>query len=445
MKKAGFTLAELLIVLGITGVLATIILASVSNLMPDKTKIMYLKVHKELIEGIKDLTSNSAIFSSTIEINNKDYDISKYPLLNIDKPIQKNFDKTEFSNKKKICSLLAFSMNASTNNCKDDSKEYSDSAFNTNKSFTTANGIEWWIIPKVYHTEAQRASYQTDIYVDVDSSKKSPNCLYSTKCKQPDRFKFLLASDGSLIPADPMGIKYLDTQKSWIKRKYKVDGDVIASLDDSLLKSEFQEAYIPNTEPPVIESEPTTPTPDTPQQDDSDVRLACGDNFEYGNHWIKYTVYPVANRFFYRDQLYSPSAFNYSSTHAPVDISVKISQPISHDYTATIALWNDTGNDFVVRQTCTIKAGNSSCNGEPIDTTRNLNAMYNIDTIYTYDWQSNGSSEIDLRDYTYFYVSNYLDIKKGFTPWLEAAAHTAIKLQSNSNSKCVHFKRLPEY
>lgn len=47
MKK-GFTLAELLIVLGITGIVAAVLLPAINNIMPDKTKIMYLKAYDEL-------------------------------------------------------------------------------------------------------------------------------------------------------------------------------------------------------------------------------------------------------------------------------------------------------------------------------------------------------------------------------------------------------------
>ncbi len=57
MKKRGFTLAELLIVLGIAGVVAAVILPAINGLMPDKTKINYLKVYDELGKNIKAIVT----------------------------------------------------------------------------------------------------------------------------------------------------------------------------------------------------------------------------------------------------------------------------------------------------------------------------------------------------------------------------------------------------
>ena len=138
-------------------------------------------------------------------------------------------------------------MNAESTKCSDSSYNFEASSFNndfnTNKSFTTQNGMEWWIVPQVNTKGGGNAEYQTDIYVDVDSSDKSPNCIYdSESCKNPDRFKFLLAADGTVIPADPMGLMYIETRKSFLKNKnQKVSDTTIESnLTDKLKKFEYQ-------------------------------------------------------------------------------------------------------------------------------------------------------------------------------------------------------------
>ena len=58
-------------------------------------------------------------------------------------------------------------------------------------------------------------------------------------CKQPDRFKFLLAADGRLVPADPVGVHYINTRKNLLKKKFEAEGDVLASLDDDLLNNNY--------------------------------------------------------------------------------------------------------------------------------------------------------------------------------------------------------------
>ena len=234
MKKHGFTLAELLIVLGIAGVVAAVILPAINGLMPDKTKINYLKVYDELGKNIKALTSDSSIFPVLLKEGSTDIDVSRYPLVNNSQPLKAPFkDDTKYSGDNKLCNLLAHTFGADS--C-------STTSYPDKSSFTTSNGMEWWIsqTKREVDTAENKISYQTDIYVDVDSSKKSSNCMYGEDgCKNPDRFKFLLAADGRLVPADPVGVHYINTRKNLLKKKFEAEGDVLASLDDDLLNNNY--------------------------------------------------------------------------------------------------------------------------------------------------------------------------------------------------------------
>ena len=234
MRKRGFTLAELLIVLGIAGVVAAVILPAINGLMPDKTKINYLKVYDELGKNIKALTSDSSIFPVVLKEGSTDIDVSKYPLVNNSQPLKAPFkDDTKYSGDNKLCNLLAHTFGADSCN----TTSYPDKS-----SFTTSNGMEWWIsqTKREINTAENKISYQTDIYVDVDSSKKSSNCMYGEEnCKQPDRFKFLLAADGRLVPADPVGVHYINTRKNLLKKKFEAEGEVLAQLDDDLLNNDY--------------------------------------------------------------------------------------------------------------------------------------------------------------------------------------------------------------
>ena len=89
MKRLGFTLSELLIVLGITGVVAALILPALNGLMPDKTKMMYLKVYDELSEGIGELASDTSLFPVCIESGSETIGCNEHPLLNTSKPVNK--------------------------------------------------------------------------------------------------------------------------------------------------------------------------------------------------------------------------------------------------------------------------------------------------------------------------------------------------------------------
>ncbi len=239
MNRRGFTLAELLLVLGITGVVAAVILPAINGLMPDKTKINYLKVYDEVGKNLKALAADSSLYPIMLKNGSEDIDVSKIPLLNNSQPLKAPFkDNTKYSGDKKLCNLMAFSMGVEGSNI------CTNTSYPTSPSYTTSNGMQWWISEnkRDINTSEGKVSYQTDIYVDIDSSKNSPDCMYgeeSCNNKTPDRFKFLVSADGTLYPADPVGMHYLNTRKNLLKKKFKPEGDVLASLNENLLKQDY--------------------------------------------------------------------------------------------------------------------------------------------------------------------------------------------------------------
>ena len=116
---------------------------------------------------------------------------------------------------------------------------------------------------------------------------------------------------------------------------------------------------------------------------------------------------------------------------------MKLSKPISKDYFVYLRLSTMRNNKIITmldRVTCTVKAGETECMGDEIDTTKDLNALYNLDRIYTFETPS-----IPGNSYTYFYNNKYLNLNVGFNPSLEifAREHWA-ELENNSNPKCIH-------
>ena len=62
MKKDGFTLAELLIALGIIGVAAALITPSLVNIMPDRYKIRVLQYYAAICTANQELLDDSATY-----------------------------------------------------------------------------------------------------------------------------------------------------------------------------------------------------------------------------------------------------------------------------------------------------------------------------------------------------------------------------------------------
>lgn len=91
-----------------------------------------------------------------------------YSLKKLKAPLK---DDTKYSGDNKLCNLLVHTFGVGSCN----TTSYPD-----NSSFTTSNGMEWWIrqTKRDINTAENKIPYQSYEYVDVDSSKKSSNCMY---------------------------------------------------------------------------------------------------------------------------------------------------------------------------------------------------------------------------------------------------------------------------
>lgn len=335
MGKRGFTLSELLIVLAVTGIVAAIILPVIDGLMPDKTKINYLKAYDELGSNIKSLVTDTSLFPILLKEGTTDIDVSQYPLINNTQPLRAPFkDDTKYSGEKKLCNIIAYTFGADS--CRNTS--YPDKS-----SFTTSNGIEWWISQTKREIDPDNNTilYQTDIYVDVDSSKKSSNCMYGeSNCKNPDRFKFLLAADGRLVPADPVGIHYINTRKNLLKKKFEAEGEVLASLDNidfnELPSSGGNGTVLPNTTPDNSTGKNTADSeeqlPDEAQNCDTDFALCrCGSTYK-GRIINCYTISTHRSTYTYSPSFQERFKYRYNTNsliiHKIGDYTIEYHQPV---------------------------------------------------------------------------------------------------------------------
>ena len=62
MFKKGFTLAEVLVSLSIVGVVAAISAPALSNMMPDKDKLVVLKAYKSLKDATQELMNDPGYY-----------------------------------------------------------------------------------------------------------------------------------------------------------------------------------------------------------------------------------------------------------------------------------------------------------------------------------------------------------------------------------------------
>lgn len=75
MKKLGFTLSELLITLGIVGVTAALVAPAVTNMMPDKNKMMFIKNYNELATLTEKMLNDKKLYYTEYKIAENDMDL----------------------------------------------------------------------------------------------------------------------------------------------------------------------------------------------------------------------------------------------------------------------------------------------------------------------------------------------------------------------------------
>ena len=191
MKKLGFTLAEIIVALGIIGVVAAITSPIINNIIPDKDKVQVIKVHKLLTDINKEFLSDSSLYYK--EPRDPDEPVlhgfdQLGPALR-DKYLSPNPNFMWYQGQSKYLALLADYMKTESINITENSNI---------GSFVTVDGVEW-----VFDGFS--------FYIDLDDESDSMNCSYnSNSCPRPDRFNFIIDPETGVVSGnDPLTRAYL--------------------------------------------------------------------------------------------------------------------------------------------------------------------------------------------------------------------------------------------
>ncbi len=209
MKKTGFTLTELLIAIGVVGVLAAILLPIIFNIMPDQ-KIMMAK---------------RSFYAAQVVISDMINDQNCYP----DREIE-GYEGFDDYFKYKDCKLWQ-STSASPQTPSGGASSaftkfstiFSDALGRNTTTGKTSDGMIWDVISNTGST------YFADIVIDVNGIEK-PNCGQSSltgtvggvasQCaanNRYDRYTLHLKTNGQLV---------IDNSDTWAINAVKVDADI---------------------------------------------------------------------------------------------------------------------------------------------------------------------------------------------------------------------------
>ena len=202
MLKKGFTLQELLITMGIVGIISALVIPGVVNMMPDKNKTMYVKAYNTLTNETADILSDESLFWDT-NFNVDAYE--EFGLYSTEQPqIEPYSSDDNCKGETKFPAILSHRLNIK-----------GEPSYNgATTTFTTNDGINWnFETSEVSITGGAGLGYRIDVTINLDPSDNnaSHNCLYSATCTKPNQFKFEIDNDGGVRAADALGIAYLQT------------------------------------------------------------------------------------------------------------------------------------------------------------------------------------------------------------------------------------------
>lgn len=208
MTKKAFTVAEVLLVLGTTGILLAVTIPALLSAWPDPSPVLFKKAYYITDRIIKEMVHNDEYYP---------FNFTRRGLVNSDYNAMENGKKIDGAiGASKFCVLFSKTISAKGDvDCTTNMKALKNDD-DGGGNFRTADGIVWSFPVEVFND----SSPQLTISIDVNGPKK-PNCFYDsndpTKCKDPDRFNIHVS--GATGRLDATGEKEIEYLKASLKLK----------------------------------------------------------------------------------------------------------------------------------------------------------------------------------------------------------------------------------
>jgi len=191
VMKKGFTVSEILITLGIIGLIAAITIPSIHAITPDKDKGRVLNAYNALLAANNEIFNNPSLYNThectqageILTCNGTPLD----PNYSSNSPAVNGDYKYPFLVTRHLS--LASDLNAS----------------GTTYTFTTADNINWTMT--AYYNGKNIDFYK--ILLDMGYSETDRQCTYSAGCSNPGQYSFIVDAYGKVHANDKLTEAYL--------------------------------------------------------------------------------------------------------------------------------------------------------------------------------------------------------------------------------------------
>lgn len=198
-NKKGFTLAEILIALGIISVMAALMATTFGHAKPDKVKMMYLKAYDSLCTAVANMANNDEIFQSIITNdvggNTLTYNIQEAPLLDPQRPKDTASYPSSAQGSLKFARILETAFKGTDGHI----------LSNNRYSFRSGPGNYTWLIEPltspldITSTTTQNVSFCNHVTLTIDNA---------------DTFYFCVQPSGVVQVLDNKGQTFIDNRRN---------------------------------------------------------------------------------------------------------------------------------------------------------------------------------------------------------------------------------------
>ncbi len=182
--KKAFSLGEVLVTMGIVGVIAALILPIIKQTQPDRQKVLFKKAYNNIERIVTELINDDNLYPEASNAEGVAY-------LGLDNTSDVTVNDITYGGATKFCRLAAMKLNTiSTEDINCPGTPGGNGTVGT-PSFITNESIAYYI---------PSTSFAGDATITVDTNgEKAPNCKYNaSSCTTPDIFEIIVSPDGGI-------------------------------------------------------------------------------------------------------------------------------------------------------------------------------------------------------------------------------------------------------